>query len=481
MPTPLGSAPSVNRLGSAAFRNASSFVDGRLVISPYQFGGKGDGLQDDTGAIRAAVARFREIMLASTAQTAPVALVFSGGRWRHTDTIDITKIVGWNWQIEGGKFLGECTGKPMFDLCGSRGYQMQGVGFVGDRDNRPRCAWQAARLDESQFCDNVAFADCSSVGYFSDTVFHAYGQETANHHHCSWYNYDHEARVGIIEGFSANPFTSEFGTVIEGATSNINIALTGVTDLRYLPAGDQFKITGVTNAANAVFTLPGHEFQAGDQCVFAYVEGMPDLSTSIANILSVTATTITTDINTTTLGTYGGGGVAIRRQTKSPLYIARAEGVNIDDIYTVAYGKPQIELGFPDVTAPRMDMISGRNVLFEGSGNQHNVFVDNDLVPVADLLGFEMTTYNANATESLLGCGNNAVSVYAPDIRAFDMKWDAPLVDGPVAGANQWAMYGAKIVYPTLALTRYDVMEDFNGDITQVSDGESFTINKTSL
>lgn len=452
-----------------------------MVLSPFQFQGRGDGLADDTGALNAMVARFREILAQSTVQSAPVVMSLSGGRWRVTDTVDLTKMTAWNWQMEGGKVLGQCAGKPVFDLCGSRGYQMQGVGFIGDRDNRPRCAWQAARLEESQFCDNVAFADCSAEGYFSDTVFHAYGQETVNHHHCSWYNSDHNARVGIIEGFDSNPFTSEFGTVITGATSNINIALTGVTDLRYLPAGNQFNITNVTNAANAVFTLPGHEFQAGDQCVFAYVEGMPDLSTSIANILSVTSTTITTDINTTTLGAYAGGGVAIRRQNKIPLYIARAEGVNLDDLYTVAYGRPHIELGFPDVTAPKIDQIGGRKMLFEGSGNQHHIFVDNSLVPTARILGLELKTYNSNATESLLGCADNAVAIYAPDIEAFDTKWDAPLVDGPVAGADQWAMYGADIVYPTLALTKYDEMTEFSGDIMQVSDGETFSIGKTVI
>ncbi|WP_404861874.1 ubiquitin-activating E1 FCCH domain-containing protein [Georhizobium sp. MAB10] len=475
MPTPLASAPSVNRLGSAAFRNSSRFLPSELCLSPFQFGGKGDGLQDDSGAINAMFDRFREMIGGGIEQKSAVEINMSGGKWRVNDTINGTLITGWNWKMTGGSIYGHCAGKPIMDLSGSRGYEMNGVGFIGDKDSMPRSAWQAARLEESQFCDNVQFADVSTNGYFSEAAWIAYGQETANHHHCTYFNNNHDAYVAIIEGFDAHPFMSEFGTVITGPTSNINISMTGNCDLRYLPAGDIFGITSVTTGANAVIGCPGHEFEIGDQCVFAGVNGMEEMTKVIATVTAKTTNTFTTNANTTGFGTYVSGGVAIRRQTKPTLYIARAEGVSLPDIYLVAYGQPQIKVGFPDETFPRLEMLHAPNALFEGSGNVNNIYFDTDGVPAAQMLGFDLLTYNANATQALLGIGTDSLSFYRPRIHSVNNLWDPALVQEP----DQCAMYGGEILYSTLALTRYSNMQSFNGEITELLDGETHTIGKT--
>ncbi|AZN71866.1 hypothetical protein D5400_11770 [Georhizobium profundi] len=472
MATPFARVSGASRLKGAAFREPSDFADGRIVLSPFQFQGKGNGLQDDTGAINAMFDRFRDIVGGGAEQKAAVEISLSGGKWRVDETIDATRISSWNWKMTGGSIYGHCAGKPIMDLSGSRGYEINGVGFIGDRDNMPRTAWQAARLEESMFCDNIMFLDCSSNGFFSEAAWVAYGQETANHHHCTWWNNHHDAHIGIIEGFDAHPFTSEFGTVITGPTSNINISMTGNCDLRYLPFGNQWEVQGVTTGANAVVTAPGHEFAIGDPVCFAYVGGMPELSKLIATVTAVTSDTFTTNLNTTTLGTFTDGGLCIRRQTKSTLYTARTEGLSLPDLYIVAYGQPQIQVGFPDTTFPLFKRLRMPNVLFEGSGNENNVYFDNDPVDDAKLLGFELSTYNANATVSLLGIGPDALSIYGPTIDVSNDLWGVDMVNDP----DQCSMYGARVVYSTLAKTRHADMQRFNGHITSIQSGNTYPV-----
>lgn len=448
-----------------------------IVLSPFQFQGRGDGVQDDSGAINAMFRYFRELIAQSGGQQAPIDISFSGGRWRLTDTVDATAITAWNWKMSGGHLYGECEGKPMFDLSGSRGYEMNGIGFHGDRERMPRSAWQAARLEHAQFCDNVQFNDVAADGFFSEACWIAFGQETAKHDHCTYYNSYHKGRVAVIEGYDAHPFVSEFGKVIRGSTSNVNISLQGNCDFRYLPTHDQWHLSNVTSSRSAILTLSDHSLEAGDEVVFAYVGGMRELSRLIAKVTDVTADTVTTDLDTTNLGTYAGGGVVIRRQTRSPVYIARTEGISLADAYIVAYGQPQIEIGFPDASFPFIEMFSAPRILFEGSGNQSNIAFNTGTVATANVLGFEVSTYNSNAVVSLISNEGGITAIYKPIIEMFSSLWSVNLLSEP----KSFAMYGAEVLFSSLDQTEADQMIAFNGQITSITDGNTYEIGKIHI
>ncbi|VVT32013.1 ubiquitin-activating E1 FCCH domain-containing protein [Rhizobium sp. EC-SD404] len=445
-----------------------------IVLSPFQFQGRGDGVQDDSGAINAMFRYFRELMAQSGGQQAPIEISFSGGRWRLSDTVDATAITAWNWKMSGGHFYGECEGKPMFDLSGSRGYEINGIGFHGGRDRMPRSAWQAARLANSQFCDNVQFNDVAIDGFFSEACWVAFGQETAKHDHCTYYNSYHKGRVAIIEGYDGHSFVSEFGEVIRGSTSNVNVSLQGNCDFRYLPTLDQWQLADVSNSRSAVLTLSDHNLEAGDEVVFAYVGGMEYLSRVTAKVTAVTGDTVTTNLDTTSLETYTGGGVVIRRQTKSPLYIARTEGISLADAYIVAYGQPHIEIGFPDASFPFIEMFSAPRILFEGSGNESNIVFNTGAVETAKVLGFELSTYNSNAVEALISSNGGVIAIYKPVVDMFSSLWSATLLNNP----KFFAMYGAEILFSSVDQTEADQMIAFNGRITSVSDGNTYEIGK---
>ena len=58
-------------------------------------------------------------------------------------------------------------------------------------------------------------------------------------------------------------------------------------------------ITGITNAVNAVATFASHSFATGDHVHFSGVTGMTEINGLRGEVLSTTATTITTDIDST--------------------------------------------------------------------------------------------------------------------------------------------------------------------------------------
>lgn len=451
------------------------------VYSPFDYGGVGDGVADDANALNAMFAQIRADVLGAASRSGMSLIPFSvdlgGGYWRTTQSINATGIVAWSWEIKGGVLIGECTGKAILDLVGSRGYAMRSVGFYGDKTNRPACAYQLARPTAGGFCDNQSFEDVATTGWFSRAAIHCYAHETATHLHCTYFNYDHTARVAIFEGYDAHPFTSDYSTVMSGSTSFINNKVINC-DFRYLPVGDNVAaITGMTTGANAVVTVASHAFEVGDEVVFAWVGGMPNLNTAIGTVTAVTPTTITTNVNTTSMGTFTTGGNIIRRQEQSSVYLARTSQFNFDCSYIVAYGQPQLELGFPDNTFARMEQLD-LDLLFEGSGNKSNILFTNYGQNVT-VQGFRLKTYHSNAVNCLLDANQDdpgAITIYHPMIESVERLFAPTLVNA--AYADQFAMYGADLLYSNLNDSVFAAMASFNGKITTIANGKTYDINE---
>lgn len=438
------------------------------------FGAAGDDTADDGPALNAMFDHVRALLAAN-----PFAAIYvtgGNGRYRTTQSIDATGIIAWNLNVSNLHIIGACTGKAVLDLIGTRGYVLNNVSIWGDKTNRPSTGFQAQRGTPTGFCDNAQFIDCQTDGWFSTAAVHDYGQETTKWDHCTIYNRDHTARVAIHEGYSAHPMTSDYASVMTGPTSFINKSFINC-DYRYLPADENIAaITGFTTGANAVVTCPGHDFEIGDEVVFQYVGGMPATSRVIATVTNATSTTITTDLDTTGYGAYTSGGNVIRRAEHSPVYIARTEGFAMHDCYVVSYGRPPIDIGFPDAGFMRVEQLHFPNVLFEGAGQTSAVYFNT--TSVVTVQGFTLTTYNANVSDGLLETTPSAsVSIYNPKLSSVDHASNFPLT----SGNSNFAAYGADVLFTSLALVGADTWSAFNGQITSLTTGQNTFIISAGL
>lgn len=68
----------------------------------------------------------------------------------------------------------------------------------------------------------------------------------------------------------------------------------------------KLEITGITHAANAIVTAPGHDYEPGWRVQFEGVEGMVEINGLIATIVSVAGDNFTVDIDTTGFSAFTG-------------------------------------------------------------------------------------------------------------------------------------------------------------------------------
>ncbi|MBG6118762.1 hypothetical protein IWY39_002566 [Sphingobium sp. JAI105] len=439
-----------------------------ITLTPMQFGATGLGTGNDGPALNAMFDRVRELL---TENPFTIIVVNGGNRlYRTTDSINVTNISAWNLTVENLYLVGACTGKAVIDAIGTRGYTFKSVGIWGEKANRPAAGFQAQRGTPGGFCDNASFKECFTDGYFTRAAAHDYGQETVQWDHCTIYNRDHTARVAIHEGYDAHEMTSDYASVMTGATSFINKQFLNC-DWRYLPADENIAaITNVVKGATTVVTAPGHQFQTGDKVCFQYVGGMTNMMGSRPTVIARTSTTLTVDLDTTSYPVYTGGGVVIRQAEQPPIYIARTEGFSTESCYVVSYGQPPVEVGFPDPGFPRCEQLQLLNILFEGAGQECAVKFSNE--NSVTIQGFSLTTYNGHQYGSLLGGGadGEVVTLYAPRIESVDPIFNVPLVPDP---KNRFAAFGASMLYYSLGLVAPQDWADFNGQITSIVTGKN--------
>jgi len=447
----------------------------KTVFSPYDFGGKGDGVTNDSAAVQACFDAVRTLCNDSRYRhpnvQIPMSIDLRGGDWKIVTSINATNIVAWNLEIQGGLLRGHCTGKAILDLVNSRGYTLRQIGFYGDYANMPSCAFQMARATEGGFCDNDAFVEVSTAGWFSRTAVHIYAHETAKHEHCTYFNNNSKARVVIWEGFSGNPFTSDYSPVMSGGTSFINNKV-DTCDMRYLPTEgyDLFACTAVTIGANPTFTFNAdHNFQVGEKVTFSFYDGLYAVNKEIGTVTARTARTITVSGVSTAGMTYSGsGGFVIRCATNPPVLLSRACDFNFDTSYIVAYGTPQLELAFPDAGFPKLLQIQ-LNILFEGSGNTCNVFF-NTGNKACNIQGFKFRTYQAHPKFAIFGMSADAnarLALYCDDLQSVEQFANVPIFNDP----GKTSIAGVRAIIPSKALMDPAAFMGFNGTITQLSDG----------
>lgn len=442
------------------------------VLSPYQFGGVGDGVADDTAALNACFEEVRRLALASRGSAngwntqVAVRVDLTGGKWRITgDGINATNLESWSLEITGGLLIGECPGVAILDLVNSRGFTLRQVAFYGSRTAMPSAAYQLARGNGGAgFCDNCSFYEVSTTGWFSVAAVFVYAHETALHSHCTYFNYNHQAHVAIFQGFDHVKMASRFTAVTTGDTSFINNKV-DICDFRYLPIGDNYRgVSAITAGANpTVTTSAPHAFANGDRITFPGGNLMQTVFT-VANATSTTFTAQGATSGSADAAAETAGGV-VRAATKSPVVLARASDFNFDTSYIVSYGQPHLLIRFDQQFHKIMEKIR-LDLLFEGSGQDHNVAVVTGGAQCA-IQGFELVTYASHAKLSVVGLDAQQLNLYDAKVASYRQNSGAKLLS-PEPG---FAVYGADFTANQHAQMNPDNFVAFTGQCLSIATG----------
>ena len=434
----------------------------KAMIDPRTVGATGLQASNDAPYLSLAFKILRDRILGLSNKLGSVALNGGNVVYGADDSVDCTRLSGWNYKIQNLSIYGRCTGKAILDFTGSRGGSMDGVSTYGDSTSMPSEGIQFARDNDAAFgyCDNWVIKNVTTFGFYSTAGAHFRAQETTHYDHCRFWNSNPLARGAIHTGTNNFPMSSDFTTILDASASFINDKYTNM-DYRYLPEGNVSNISAITNANPAVVTMADTSFLTNGQgLTIQFVSGMTEINDQLYIIANKTANTIElVGINSTSFGVYTSGGRVVRTQSVPTVYMGRCEQHTFDTCYAVAYGQPQIEFGFPDPATPRQMKL---DFLFEGVGMQSHIhFTGNTTERAID--GFELETYNTHTNAQVISSdSSNVVNLKGGKliVNSFS-KADPKLFDLP----SKYKLNDIDVRVPNAALTSFTSIPQFYGSV----------------
>lgn len=440
-----------------------------VAFSPNDVGGKGDGIADDGDALISAFAWMRTLINASGG-TLMISVDGAGKVYRTTKSINGTALVS-GWEFKDATIVGECTGKCVLDLIGSRSGRLTNVRVVGSQLHRPSVGIQTARssVPGFEFCDGLLMDRVFTQGFFSTAPHIFYGQEGSVYRRCQFWNSDKDAYIGVLQGSDIVPMFSDYLAPMTGPTSYINDKYINC-DWLFLPVGASANITGISKANPAVVQSAGHPFNNGDAVAIGLVNGMAEINNVVAVVQNKTSSSYElAGVNSTGMSTYAGGGQAVIAQTKPSVLFSRGAQHDFDTCYIVNYGTDSFQVD-PADGAQLAEISLG--LLCEGQGSRSHVRFTGGVT----IMGFSLRIYNTCCRNSLFSAGGaGAVTLFGGPIRWNNAAFGTPtLFDTPA----RYAVLCADLVIPsTTQADKTTLGANFSGLLKHISTGKTSLIN----
>ena len=146
-----------------------------VVITPFDFGGVGDGVTNDLAAINAALDYISQ-NLPDGAGASPMYLDLMGRNWKVSGTVDASGFTfGRNWGIRNGSITGVFSGGAVLDISGSRFGHFENLFIWGGSQfgAKPETGILLCLTDGSGTRDGRSISVCS-VHHFSNVNVDGY-------------------------------------------------------------------------------------------------------------------------------------------------------------------------------------------------------------------------------------------------------------------------------------------------------------------
>lgn len=199
-------------------------------INVRQYGAVGNGVGDDTVAVRLAASVLQTaVSVGGAGSTTPARMVFPSGVYKITGSINLQKIgaamAGGTWEVDmsGAVILFAAAGKTLFDCLGSRWGKFIGGQIVGDSVNQPAIGIQPGRLYASPtfygFGDGFHYDHVSFAGYWTRAAWYNLQGETQSYDHCFVSNAHPTGSAVITDGLNHLGAITDFQAPAQAANA----------------------------------------------------------------------------------------------------------------------------------------------------------------------------------------------------------------------------------------------------------------------
>ena len=198
-------------------------IQATIGVNVRDYGAKGDGVTDDTGAINAALNYARSIHVSGHTT---FRLTFPAGRYVVTAPLNFT---GFTDSMSGSVIDGcgseiwaKMSGGVVIDCLGSRWLTFRDLTVYGDTITTPRIGFQIGRTGNTGVGDYHTFANVKAWGNFQLAPLYNHGAEQTSFYSCEFRNDMTGANrfCAVLDGMNHWAVASTFVTVTAATETN---------------------------------------------------------------------------------------------------------------------------------------------------------------------------------------------------------------------------------------------------------------------